>query len=304
MTADRRLARAPLPPARPRPTTRHRRRRRRVVGRPAAPRPPAAAVVPALHRHLVDRRDGRRQAGRVPRWLRQPGRPIDGLRPHGRDRPEPAAAGSRARALPRFFDDVRGRGVRRVRAITWPGNRISSPSTRALGFHPVDGPGSQNLYGVRAFPTTTSRRRSGRLRAGDRAGIGRMTRRSRAACSSRPPSLVIAGLALLVWRGSGGRSPSTLTVGDCFDVPTAGEQIEDIRTRPARAPMPARCSIDDAASRGRDLPDRRRLGASSSTRSATPSSRITRARRSANGSTSATCTSSPRPTDGSPATGA
>ena len=56
----------------------------------------------------------------------------------------------------RFFDDVSGRGVRRVRAITWPGNRMSVTYHTALGFHPVDGPGSQNLYGVRAFPNYDS----------------------------------------------------------------------------------------------------------------------------------------------------
>jgi GNAT superfamily N-acetyltransferase len=52
----------------------------------------------------------------------------------------------------RFFDDVGGRGVVRVRAITWPGNRISVGFHEALGFQAVDGPGSQNLYGTRAYP--------------------------------------------------------------------------------------------------------------------------------------------------------
>ncbi len=51
----------------------------------------------------------------------------------------------------RFFADVGRRGVLRVRAITWPGNRISVSFHEGLGFAPIDGPGSQNLYGTRAF---------------------------------------------------------------------------------------------------------------------------------------------------------
>ena len=52
----------------------------------------------------------------------------------------------------RFIDDVAGRGVTRVRAITWPGNRASVSFHTAIGFRLVDGPGSQNLYGVTAYP--------------------------------------------------------------------------------------------------------------------------------------------------------
>jgi GNAT superfamily N-acetyltransferase len=52
----------------------------------------------------------------------------------------------------RFIEDVTPRGVKRVRAITWPGNRVSVEFHTELGFRPVDGPGSQNLYGTRAFP--------------------------------------------------------------------------------------------------------------------------------------------------------
>jgi GNAT superfamily N-acetyltransferase len=51
----------------------------------------------------------------------------------------------------RFFNDVAARGVERVRAITWPGNRISVSFHTALGFGPVDGPGSRNLYGTLGF---------------------------------------------------------------------------------------------------------------------------------------------------------
>jgi ribosomal protein S18 acetylase RimI-like enzyme len=51
-----------------------------------------------------------------------------------------------------FFTDVAGRGVRRVAAITWPGNRVSVAFHRSIGFLPVDGPGTQHLYGSPAIP--------------------------------------------------------------------------------------------------------------------------------------------------------
>ncbi len=51
----------------------------------------------------------------------------------------------------RFFEDVAGRGVAEVRAITWPGNRGSVAFHRAVGFEPIAGPGSQNIYGTPAF---------------------------------------------------------------------------------------------------------------------------------------------------------
>jgi GNAT superfamily N-acetyltransferase len=52
----------------------------------------------------------------------------------------------------RFFEDVRGRGVRKVTAITWPGNRVSVGFHRAMGFLPADGSGTQRLYGTPAYP--------------------------------------------------------------------------------------------------------------------------------------------------------
>jgi ribosomal protein S18 acetylase RimI-like enzyme len=36
----------------------------------------------------------------------------------------------------RFFEDVKARGVQRVSAITWPGNRVSVGFHRAIGFTP------------------------------------------------------------------------------------------------------------------------------------------------------------------------
>jgi GNAT superfamily N-acetyltransferase len=56
------------------------------------------------------------------------------------------------RLYEQFTADVAGRGVREVRAITWPGNRSSIGFHLALGFRPIDGPGSQNIYGTTAFP--------------------------------------------------------------------------------------------------------------------------------------------------------
>jgi L-amino acid N-acyltransferase YncA len=55
------------------------------------------------------------------------------------------------RLYDRFIDDVRDRGVRRVTAVTWPGNRSSIDFHRAIGFRLDDGPGSQTIYGVPAF---------------------------------------------------------------------------------------------------------------------------------------------------------
>lgn len=52
----------------------------------------------------------------------------------------------------RFFDDARAAGRRRVRAITWPGNRVSVEFHRALGFRADDGPGTVGIYGVPAYP--------------------------------------------------------------------------------------------------------------------------------------------------------
>ena len=51
----------------------------------------------------------------------------------------------------RFFEDMRGRGVHQVNAITWPGNRVSVGFHRAMGFTPYDGPGTQRLYGTPAY---------------------------------------------------------------------------------------------------------------------------------------------------------
>jgi ribosomal protein S18 acetylase RimI-like enzyme len=49
------------------------------------------------------------------------------------------------------FDDFASRGVRRVKSITWPGNRTSVAFHTALGFVIDDGPGTQRLYGTPAY---------------------------------------------------------------------------------------------------------------------------------------------------------
>ena len=52
----------------------------------------------------------------------------------------------------RVFEDLGVRGVRRVKAVTWPGNRQSVAFHRAMGFRVDDGDGTQNLYGTPAYP--------------------------------------------------------------------------------------------------------------------------------------------------------
>jgi GNAT superfamily N-acetyltransferase len=51
-----------------------------------------------------------------------------------------------------FIADVSARGVRRVKAITWPGNRASVGFHQAIGFRVEGGPDSQRLYGTPAYP--------------------------------------------------------------------------------------------------------------------------------------------------------
>jgi hypothetical protein len=48
--------------------------------------------------------------------------------------------------------------------------------------------------------------------------------------------VLVGGLAFLIWRGAGARTPASLVVGDCFDVPTGSERIQDIRNRPCNEP--------------------------------------------------------------------
>ena len=49
-----------------------------------------------------------------------------------------------------FYEDARAGGRTKVKAVTWPGNRISLAFHRSIGFEIDNGPGSQNLYGTPA----------------------------------------------------------------------------------------------------------------------------------------------------------
>ena len=110
----------------------------------------------------------------LPRRVRQPGSTRRGVHPHGRHEPEPPRSGGLGRTLyERFFDDVRAHGVRRVKAITWPGNRVSVGFHRAMGFTPADGPGTQNLYGTPGLRgLRRGRRRPGRVQPGTLTAAG------------------------------------------------------------------------------------------------------------------------------------
>lgn len=46
--------------------------------------------------------------------------------------------------------DLRLRGVRRLTAVTWPGNRRSVDFHRSIGFEVEDGPGTSPIYGTPA----------------------------------------------------------------------------------------------------------------------------------------------------------
>jgi GNAT superfamily N-acetyltransferase len=52
----------------------------------------------------------------------------------------------------RVFADMRARGVRRVQAITWPGNRVSVDFHRSMGFDADAGEGSMRWSGTPAYP--------------------------------------------------------------------------------------------------------------------------------------------------------
>jgi ribosomal protein S18 acetylase RimI-like enzyme len=66
--------------------------------------------------------------------------------------PNRRRSGIGRRLYQQVFDDLGARGVRRVKAITWPGNRQSVAFHRAMGFRVDEGAGTQNLYGTPAYP--------------------------------------------------------------------------------------------------------------------------------------------------------
>ena len=81
-----------------------------------------------------------------------PDRPDEGYIHMVGTSPNHRRTGLGRRLYERFFEDMRVLGVRRVRAVTWPGNQVSVRFHRAMGFTPADGPGTQNLYGTPAYP--------------------------------------------------------------------------------------------------------------------------------------------------------
>ena len=52
----------------------------------------------------------------------------------------------------RFIADARAAGRSVVKAVTWPGNRVSIAFHRSIGFEVDESPGSQRLYGTPSRP--------------------------------------------------------------------------------------------------------------------------------------------------------
>jgi ribosomal protein S18 acetylase RimI-like enzyme len=95
--------------------------------------------------------DGGRLAGFVVAFI-SPDDPTTGyVHMVGAD-PNRRRSGIGRRLYQQVFDDLAARGVRRVKAITWPGNRQSVAFHRAMGFRVEEGDGTQNLYGTPAYP--------------------------------------------------------------------------------------------------------------------------------------------------------
>ncbi len=66
--------------------------------------------------------------------------------------PNRRRAGLGSRLLDAFVERAGAGGARSVRAVAWPDDRGAIEFLRANGFRTIDGPGSQNLYGVPAWP--------------------------------------------------------------------------------------------------------------------------------------------------------
>ena len=47
---------------------------------------------------------------------------------------------------------------------------------------------------------------------------------------------LVGVLAVVIWRGAGSRDPANLVVGDCFDVPSAAQRIDDLKSRTCDGP--------------------------------------------------------------------
>ncbi len=66
--------------------------------------------------------------------------------------PNHRRAGVGRRLVDAFVATAADSGARSVRAVAWPDDRGAIDFFRAIGFRTIDGPGSQNLYGVPAWP--------------------------------------------------------------------------------------------------------------------------------------------------------
>ena len=122
-----------------------------MVGRPEAAPAAAATLAPALHRDVVGRRG---RVGAIVGFLVGFISPDDPTQAHvhmAGTSPNHRRAGLGRALYERFLADARASGVRRVTAVTWPGNQVSVGFHRALGFRPDDGPGTQRLYGTPAW---------------------------------------------------------------------------------------------------------------------------------------------------------
>ena len=72
----------------------------------------------------------------------------------------------------RFFEDMRGRGVRRVGAVTWPGNRSPSRSTGRWGSGRPRARDAEPVRDSRLPRLRRRRRRPGRVQPGDLTAAG------------------------------------------------------------------------------------------------------------------------------------
>ncbi len=93
------------------------------------------------------------EAGRIVGFLVgfvSPDRPTDAYVHMVATSPNHRRRGIGRQLYEQFFADVADRGVHRVLAITWPGNRVSLDFHRRLGFRPDDSPGTVPAYGVPA----------------------------------------------------------------------------------------------------------------------------------------------------------
>lgn len=81
-----------------------------------------------------------------------PGRPGEAVIHLVAVEPNHRRRGRGRRLVDAFADDATAGGADTIRALGWPDDRGAYLFFTALGFRPDAGPGSQNLYGVPAWP--------------------------------------------------------------------------------------------------------------------------------------------------------